>query len=49
MARTRIFSGTHRAGDAAFIVSVLLLSEATLTEVEEPRKEPAREPDMAAL
>jgi len=26
-----------------------LLSEATLTEVEEPRKEPAREPDMATL
>lgn len=33
--------------NAVSVASVLLLSEATLTEVEEPRKEPAREPDMA--
>ena len=35
--------------NAVSVASVLLLSEATLTEVEEPRKEPAREPDLAAL
>ena len=35
--------------NAVSVASVLLLSEATLTEVEEPRKEPVREPDMAGL
>ncbi len=35
--------------NAVSVASVLLLSEATLTEVEEPKKESAREPDLAAL
>jgi chaperonin GroEL len=35
--------------NAVSVASVLLLSEATLTEVEEPRKEPARESDLATL
>ena len=35
--------------NAVSVASVLLLSEATLTEVEELRKEPAREPDLAAM
>ncbi len=35
--------------NAVSVASVLLLSEATLTEVEEPKKETAREADLAAL
>jgi chaperonin GroEL len=35
--------------NAVSVAGVLLLSEATLTEVEEPRKEPVREPDLATL
>jgi chaperonin GroEL len=33
--------------NAVSVASVLLLSEATMTEVEEPRKDTAREPDLA--
>jgi hypothetical protein len=31
------------------VASVLLLSEATMTEVEEPKKESVREPDLTAI
>jgi hypothetical protein len=31
------------------VASVLLLSEATMTEVEEPKKEAGREPDLAMM
>ena len=35
--------------NAVSVASVLLLSEATMTEVEEPRKEAVREPDLSAM
>ena len=35
--------------NAVSVASVLLLSEATLTEIEEPKKETAREADLAAM
>ncbi len=33
--------------NAVSVASVLLLSEATMTEIEEPKKEGTREPDLA--
>ena len=35
--------------NAVSVASVLLLTEATMTEVEEPRKEAVREPDLSAM
>jgi chaperonin GroEL len=35
--------------NAVSVASVLLLSEATMTEIEEPSKAPAREPELASL
>jgi chaperonin GroEL len=35
--------------NAVSVASVLLLSEATMTEVEEPKKEAGREPDLAMM
>jgi len=35
--------------NAVSVASVLLLSEATMTEVEEPKKESVREPDLTAI
>ena len=35
--------------NAVSVASVLLLSEATMTEVEEPKKEAGREPDLAMI
>ena len=35
--------------NAVSVASVLLLSEATMTEVEEPKKESVREPDLTSI
>ncbi len=35
--------------NAVSVASVLLLSEATMTDIEEPKKELLREPDLAAM